>query len=66
MKYEDFLFSQLFMNHIENTETEYKDLAYDIIYTELLKHRELFLKSKYNTNMQGEYDCIVNYLLNEV
>jgi len=44
MKYEDFLFSQLFMNHIENTETEYKDLADDIIYTELLKHRELFLK----------------------
>ncbi len=66
MKYEEFLFSQLFMNHIENKETEYKELAYDIIYTEVLKHRELFLKSNYNTDMQSEYDCIVNYLLNEV
>jgi len=54
------------MNHIENKETEYKELAYDIIYTEVLKHRELFLKSNYNTDMQSEYDCIVNYLLNEV
>lgn len=66
MKYEEFLFSQLFMNHIENNETEYKQLAYDIIYPKVLKHRELFLKSNYNTDMQSEYDCIVNYLLNEV
>jgi hypothetical protein len=66
MKYQEFLFSQLFMNHIENNETEYKELAYDIIYTEVLNHRELFLKSNYNTDMQSEYDSIVDYLLNEV
>lgn len=66
MKYEEFLFSQLFMNHVENNETEYKELTYDIIYTEVLNHREFFLKSSYNTDMQSEYDCIVNYLLNEV
>lgn len=66
MKYEEFLFSQLFMNHINNKETGYKDLAYDIIYTEVLKHIEFFLKSNYNTDMQSEYDCIVNYLLNKV
>lgn len=66
MKYEEFLFSQLFMNHVENNETEYKELTYDIIYTEVLNHREFFLKSNYNTDMQSEYNCIVNYLLNEV
>jgi hypothetical protein len=66
MSYEQFLFSQLFMNHIENNKTDYQDLAYDLIYHEVLNHRELFLKSNYNTDMQSEYDCIVNYLINEV
>ena len=66
MKYEHFLFSQLFMNHIENYETEYQELAYDIIFPEVLKHQKLFLKSNFNVDVKSEYDCIIDYLLNEV
>jgi hypothetical protein len=66
MSYENFLFSQLFMNHIESNDTQYQNLAYDLIHPEVLNHRELFLKSNYNTEINSEYDCIVNYLLNEV
>ena len=47
MTYEDFLFSQLFMNHIENNETEYQELEYDLIFPEVLKHQKLFLKSNF-------------------
>jgi hypothetical protein len=66
MTYEDFLFSQLFMNHIENNETEYQELEYDLIFPEVLKHQKLFLKSNFNVDVRSEYDCIVDYLLNEV
>jgi hypothetical protein len=66
MNYEDFLFSQLFMNHIENNETEYQELEYDLIFPEVLNHQELFLKSNFNVDVRSEYDCIVDYLLNEV
>jgi len=66
MTYENFLFSQLFMNHTENNKTDYQNLAYDLIYPEVLNHRELFLKSNYNTDINSEYDCIINYLTNEV
>lgn len=66
MNYEDFLFSQLFMNHIENNETEYKELEYDLIFPEVLKHQKLFLKSNFNVDVRSEYDCIVDYLINEV
>lgn len=66
MTYEDFLFSQLFMNHIENNETEYKELEYDLIFPEVLKHQKLFLESNFNVDVISEYDCIVDYLLNEV
>lgn len=66
MNYEDFLFSQLFMNHVENNETQYQELEYDLIFPEVLKHQNLFLKSNYNVDVRSEYDCIVDYLLNEV
>lgn len=66
MTYEDFLFSQLFMNHIENHETEYKELEYDLIFPEVLKHQKQFLKSNFNVDDRSEYDCILNYLLNVV
>jgi hypothetical protein len=66
MNYEHFLFSQLFMNHVENNETQYQDLEYDLIFPEVLKHQNLFLKSNYNVDVRSEYDCIVDYLLNEV
>ena len=62
MNYEDFLFSQLFMNYIENNETEYQELEYDLIFPEVLKHQKLFLKSNFNVDVRSEYDCIVNYL----
>lgn len=66
MTYEDFLFSQLFMNHIENNETEYQELEYDLIFPEVLKHQKQFLKSNFNVDVRSEYDCIVDYLLNVV
>jgi hypothetical protein len=40
MIYEDFLFSQLFMNYIENNKTKYQELEYDLIFPEILKHNE--------------------------
>lgn len=66
MTYEDFLFSQLFMNHIENIETEYQQLEYDLIFKEVLRHQNLFLKSRFNVDVRSQYDCIVDYLLSEV
>ncbi len=66
MTYEMFLFSQLFMKHVENNDTQYQDLAYDLIFSEVLKHRQLFLKSNYNVDVRSEYDCIETYLSNEV
>ncbi len=66
MTYEDFLFSQLFMSHIENNETEYQELEYDLIFPEVLKHQKLFLESNFNVDVRSEYDCIVDYLLNVV
>ena len=66
MNYENFLFSQLFMNYIEGNETQYQELDYDVIYPEVLKHRILFLKSKFNVDVKSEYDCIVDYLTNNI
>ena len=66
MTYEMFLFSQLFMKHVETYDTQYQDLAYDLIFSEVLKHRQLFLKSNYNVDVRSEYDCIETYLSNEV
>lgn len=66
MTYQDFLFSQLFMNHVENNETQYQDLEYDLIFPEVLNHRELFIKSNFNVDVRSEYDCIIDYLMNEI
>ena len=62
MNYENFLFSQLFMSHIENNETHYQELEYDNMYPEVIAHRNFFLKSKHNIDSESEYDCILNYL----
>lgn len=66
MTYEEFLFSQLFMNFVENNKTRYQELEYDSMYPEMLKHRKLFLKSNFNTDLESEYDCIVTYLFSEI
>ena len=66
MTYEDFLFSQLFMNHVESSDIHYRELEYDLIFPEILKHKDLFLKSNFNVDVRSGYDCIVDYLLNEV
>ena len=66
MNYQNFLFSQLFMNHIENNETQYQELEYDLIFREVIKHQNIFSKSNYNVNICSEYDCIMSYLLNEI
>jgi len=54
------------MNHVEKNETQYQELEYDSMYSEVLRHREAFLKSKYNTDLESEYNCIVTYCLNEL
>ena len=66
MRYSEFLFAQLFMHHVETNETEYQDLEYDLIFPEVLKHNALFLESKFNTPLKSEYDCIIDYLNEEV
>ncbi len=66
MNYEDFLFSQLFMNHVENNKTKYQELEYDLIYPIMLKHQEDYKSSTYFLGMKSEYDCIVEYLQNEI
>ena len=65
MTYSDFLFVQLFMEHIRfNENSVYNGEPYDIIFPEILKHQEMFINSKYNTDDKSEYDCIVSYLEN--
>ena len=64
--YESFLFSQLFMNYVGNHKTQYKDLEYDLIFPEVLKHEELYKSSTYFLGMESEYECILKYLSNEV
>jgi hypothetical protein len=67
MEYRIFLFSQLFMKHVENNETEYQELEYDLIYPEVLKHYDTYCSSSYYLDeILPEYDCIVNYLQNEI
>lgn len=66
MRYEEFLFSQLFMSHVENNETEYQDLEYDLMFPEVLKHRAIFLESHFNVESKSEYDCIVDYLMTNI
>ena len=66
MNYQTFLFSQLFMKHIENNKTQYQELAYDLIYGVVLQHKNSFINSNYNVDVISEYDCISDYLLNEI
>jgi len=66
MTYENFLFSQLFMEHVENSNTKYNQLEYDLIFPHMIEHNELFKTSLYYLEMKSEYDCILDYLNNEV
>jgi hypothetical protein len=66
MKYSDFLFSQLFMNHLEDNETQYKELEYDLIFSDMERHNDLFSKSFLNEDVKSEYDCITDYLTKEI
>ncbi len=66
MNYQHFLFSQLFMNHIETNETRYKDLSYDTIYGEVLMHLDEFSSSNFNVDTRSEYDCITDYLSHNI
>lgn len=66
MKYQDFLFSQLFMEYVNTHETEFQNLEYDLIFGEVLKHQKLFYKSNFNVDCLSEYDCILNYLSNTI
>ena len=66
MTYSEFLFSQLFMEYVTHQETIYDEYEYDLIYGEVVNHFQAFMSSTYNVNTMGEYDCIVNYLTNEL
>jgi hypothetical protein len=65
MNYSQFLFSQLFMNHVEKLDLK-TDLEYDIIFPTMLEHRRFFISSEYNTDEKGEYQCILDYLIDEI
>lgn len=64
MNYSEFLFSQLFYNYIKNNDTKYQELEYDIVYPIIVEHYNLFLKSNFNVDILGEYDCMINYIYN--
>jgi hypothetical protein len=66
MDYNIFLFSQLFLNHVENNNTIYQDLEYDLIYPEIIICYEDYKSSSYFLLLKSEYDCIVEYLNSEV
>jgi|14BtaG_2_1085337.scaffolds.fasta_scaffold131534_2 hypothetical protein len=67
MDYSEFLFSQLFMEHVNHEDTIYnRYIEYDIIYPEILRHYELYTTSKFNVDTMGEYECILKYLTNEI
>tara|TARA_R110001606_G_scaffold222434_4_gene370313 strand:+ start:620 stop:787 length:168 start_codon:yes stop_codon:yes gene_type:complete len=53
------------MNHVEKLGLK-TDLEYDIIFPTMLEHRRFFISSEYNTDEKGEYECILNYLIDEI
>ena len=66
MDYNKYLFIELFRVHIEQNEIPFKDLEYDLLFEIVTEHYNNFVTSNYNNEMQGLYDCIINYLLNNV
>ena len=66
MNYDKYLFIELFRVHIEENEIPIKDLEYDLLFEIVTNHYNNFLTFNYNNNMLGLYECINNYLLNEV
>ena len=66
MNYQSFLFSQLFINHIQTTENIYNNLSYDLLYSEVLNHLDQFICSSFNVDARSEYDCMTSYLLNNI
>ena len=66
MEYYEFLFSQLFMNYIENNDTIYQHLEYDLIFEEILICYEDYQSSVYYLGFKSEYGCITDYLNNEI
>ncbi len=66
MKYNEFLFSQLFMHYVENNETIYQHLEYDLIFKEILINYDYYKSSIYYLSFKSEYECIKDYLNNEI
>ena len=66
MDYNKYLFIELFRCHIEQNEIPIKDLEYDLLFEIVTEHYNNFVTSNYNNEMQSLYDCIINYLLNNV
>jgi hypothetical protein len=67
MNYEDFLFSQLFMNYVDNNDTIYNDtMEYDLIFPKIMQHQKEYKASTYFSMNKSEYECILDYLTNEL
>ena len=66
MDYNTFLFTQLFMSHVENNNTTYVYLEYDLIYPEILIRYEHYQQSLYYLAYKTDYQCILDYLNNEI
>lgn len=60
MTYEEFLFSQIYTSRTEGHQ------EYDVLYDEIMVHYALFKQSKYDVATKGLYECIQDYLNEEV
>lgn len=60
MNYSEFLFSQLFMCHLDKLKFDVD--GYDIVFDNVLHHYNLYIDSPFDNPNKGEYECMVDYL----
>lgn len=65
MNYSEFLFSQLFMNHVTDKGIT-TEIEYDLIFETVKSSYEAFNNSEFNIDTVSEYDCIIAYLKEEI
>lgn len=60
MNYSHYLFQQLFHAYLLE---ECVEVPYDLLLPIIEMEYDKFLESEFNTEYEGEYDCIADYLL---
>jgi hypothetical protein len=61
ISYSEYLFSNL----IKLYDKEFAELEYDLQFEKIGSLYEEFEKSKFNKDTKGEYDCIIDYLVDK-